>query len=83
VFQAMLGGDDGEQIIDGRCTDFGQHRFTFGGRFGKVAHLQLSALSFQLSAKSPLGKPKFGLPEKNNWRVSSAETSKIKLRTKS
>jgi hypothetical protein len=42
--EAVLGGNDGEEIVDGGRADFGQHLFTFGGRFGKVAHPSASSL---------------------------------------
>ena len=36
--EAVLGGNDGEEIVDGGRADLGEHLLAFGGRFGKVAH---------------------------------------------
>ena len=32
--KAVLGGDDGEKVVNGAGADFGQHLPAFGGRFG-------------------------------------------------
>ena len=36
--EAVLGGDDGEEVVDGSSADVGEHLMAFGGRFGQVAH---------------------------------------------
>jgi hypothetical protein len=47
--EAVLGGDDGEEVVDGSSADFGEHLLAFGGRFGQVAH---GSLRDQLSVFS-------------------------------
>jgi hypothetical protein len=32
--EAILGRDDGEQVVDGTGADFGEHLLAFGGGFG-------------------------------------------------
>ena len=41
---AVLGGDDGEQVVDGASAVFGEHLLAFVGRFGKIAHVSLGLL---------------------------------------
>ena len=43
---AVLGGDDGEEVVDGASADFSEHLFAFVGRFGKIAHVSLGLLGY-------------------------------------
>jgi hypothetical protein len=38
AFEAVLGGDNGEQVVNRGSADFGEHLQAFVGRFGQVAH---------------------------------------------
>jgi len=43
ALQAVFLRNYGKEIVDGACTDLVEHINAFGGRFGKITHIQLLA----------------------------------------